>query len=180
MAALPAEYDGRAVQACIDQKFVGNGALIEQSLEKSKAQVDDCKGEALKMGQMQEAMIQQIADGQNCVSVAVAEANATRDAIQQLADKSDTKIPEIDGRIKLGEQEAETSLENLKGALATIITERHAKFNELCGKSDDANRESEVKSETKFAELSKNLLTWSVSFRQQLQDEFALGRGTNL
>ena len=30
MAVLPAEYDGRAVQAYIDQKFVGNAALIEQ------------------------------------------------------------------------------------------------------------------------------------------------------
>ena len=40
MAALPTEYDGRAVQEYIDQKFVGNGALIEQELEKSKVQVD--------------------------------------------------------------------------------------------------------------------------------------------
>ena len=38
MATLSAEYDGRAVQAYIDQKFVGNGALIKQELEKSKAQ----------------------------------------------------------------------------------------------------------------------------------------------
>ena len=57
MAALSAEYDGRAVQAYIGQKFVGNGAPIEQELEKSKAQVDYCKGEGLKMAQMQEAMI---------------------------------------------------------------------------------------------------------------------------
>ena len=65
------------------------------------------------MAQMQEEMIKQIADGQNRVSVAVAEANATRDAIQRMGDSLDAKIPEIDGRIKLGEQEAETTLENL-------------------------------------------------------------------
>ena len=36
MAALSTEYDGRAVQAYIDQLFVGSGALIEQEFEKSK------------------------------------------------------------------------------------------------------------------------------------------------
>ena len=60
-------------------------------------------------------------------------------------DALNIKIPEIDGRIKLGEQEAETSLENLKGSLATLITKLHAKFNKINGKSDDANRDSEMK-----------------------------------
>ena len=173
MAALPAEYDGRAVQAYIVQKIVGNGALIEQELEKSKARVDYCKGDGLKMARMQEAMIKQIAEGEHRISVAVAEANATRDVIQGMNDALNIKIPVIDGRIKLSEQEAETSLENLKGSLATLITELHAMFNELNGKSEDANRDSELK----FDGLNKNLLAWSVSFRHQLHDAFALGRG---
>ena len=118
-------------------------------------------------------MIKHIAEGEQRVSVALAEANATRDVIQGMNDALNIKIPEIGGRIKLGEQEAETSLENLKGSLATLIAELHAKFNELNGKSEDANRDSEMK----FGGLQKNLLAWSVSFRQQLQDEFALGRG---
>ena len=45
MAALPAAYDGPDVQAYIGQLFVGNGALIEQEHEKSKEQVEFCKGE---------------------------------------------------------------------------------------------------------------------------------------
>ena len=106
------------------------------------------------MAQMQEAMIKQIAEGEQRVSVAVAEANATRDVIQGMDDALNIKIPEIDGRIKLSEQEAETSLENLKVSLATLITELHAKFNELNGKSEDANRDNE----SKFDGLNKNLL----------------------
>ena len=74
-------------------------------------------------------MIKHIAEGEQRVSVALAEANATRDVIQGMNDALNIKIPEIGGRIKLGEQEAETSLENLKGSSATPITELHAKFN---------------------------------------------------
>ena len=43
MAALPAEYNSRAVQAHIDQLFIGNGALIERELVKSKEQVEYCR-----------------------------------------------------------------------------------------------------------------------------------------
>ena len=116
MVTLPAEYDGRAVQAYIDQLFVGNGALIERELDKSDKQVDYCKAEGAKMAAMQDEMIKQIVDGQNRVSVAVSEANTTRDVIQGLATALKLKIAEIDDRIKFGEQEAQTSLENLKGA----------------------------------------------------------------
>ena len=90
------------------------------------------------MAQMQGAMIKQIAEGEQRVSVAVAEANATRDVIQGMDDALNIQISEIDGRIKLSEQEAETSLENLEGSLATLITELHAKFNELNGKTATA------------------------------------------
>ena len=67
MAALSAEYDCRAVQAYIDQKFVGNGALIERELDKSEEQVDYCKAEGAKMAAMQDEMIKHIVDGQNHV-----------------------------------------------------------------------------------------------------------------
>ena len=49
---------------------------------------------------------------------------------------------------------------------ATTASKLNAKFT-------DTKRESEAK----FAVRNKNFLAWSVSFRQQLQDEFALGRG---
>ena len=116
MATLPAEYDGRAAQAYIDQLFVGNGALIERELDKSMEQVDYCKAEGVKMAAMQDKTIMQIVDGQNRVSVAVSEANTTRDVIQGLATALNLKMAEIDDRIKFGEQEAQTSLENFKGA----------------------------------------------------------------
>ena len=149
MAALSAECDSRAFQAPIDQLFTGNGALIERELDKSKGQAEICNSEGAKMAAMQDEMIKQIVDGQNLVSVAVSEANTTRDVIQGSATALNPKMGEIDDCIKFGEQRAQTSLGNLKGTLATLITEFNAKF-------ADTNRESE----TKFAELNKNLLAW--------------------
>ena len=53
-------------------------------------------------------MIKQIGDGQTRVSVAVAEANTTRDVVQSLNDALNLRMPEIDERIKFGEQEGQT------------------------------------------------------------------------
>ena len=154
MAFLPAAYDGPAAQAYIDQFFVGSGALIEQELGKFKIQVECCKGEGAKMAAMQAEIINQILDGQYRVSQAVSETNTTRDIIQGLGAALDTNTAEIDDRIWLGDQEAQTSLSNLKGVgvLATLSTKLNTKF-------ADTNRVSEAT----FTELNKNLRAWSVS-----------------
>ena len=83
----------------IDQLFVGNGALIERELVKSKEQVEYCKTEGAKMAAMQDEMIKQIVDGQNCVSVAASEANTAREVIQGLATALNVKIAEIDDHL---------------------------------------------------------------------------------
>ena len=78
------------------------------------------------------------------------------------------KHKEIDERIALGEQESSTAVENLKNAQVELINEFQTKF---------ASTEQET--ETKFEGLKQNLLAWSVSCRQQLQDDSSLGRGAH-
>ena len=127
------------------------------------------------MAATQIEIAKEVVDSRARMSEAVDFANKTRNGIQVMNDgirlmieAVEKKHKEIDERIELGEQESSTAVENLNKARAKLINELQKKF---------ATTDQET--ETKFEVLRQNLLAWSVSFRQQLQDKCALCRGAH-
>ena len=159
MAFLTETYDNVAIQQYIDQKFLGVQVIIGGELEKAKQDVEYCKREGKKISDVVAEMANKILDGAQRATQSVADANETRRVVQGTADSLDAKHTDIDGRIQLGEQEAQTSLGKLKDAFAKLIGELNAKFAEM-------NQEATERDEL----LDKNLLAWSVTFRQKLED----------
>ena len=86
MPSLPTVYDGAAVEQFINQRFLGNGALIEAELEKPMQEVEDCKAEGAKMSAMQIEIAKEVVDSRARMGEAVDFANKTRDGIQVMND----------------------------------------------------------------------------------------------
>ena len=168
MAAAPTVYTAQAIEEYINQKFVGNQALIDQKLEHAGVVLGQCVTQLQTTDQKAEALAAKMVEDENRVNVIARTANDIRDAVQLTHDRMvemfkgiEVLKTDLEAWIKLNDEEAVTANQSLRSDAAQEIQNLRKELVDKFG-------ELEAQAELKKTELQ----AWTAGFRIEVRDEF--------
>ena len=167
-AQAPVVYSAQALEEYINQRLLGNLAVIEQQIATGAGYHEQMPSQVMLTDQKAEAISKKMVEDETRISQIVATANVTRDAVQLTHDKMvemfkgvEALKADLESKIRISDEEASLANQSLRADAAQEIGKLRKELIDKFG-------ELEAQAELKKTELQ----AWTAGFRIEVRDEF--------